>query len=227
MSYIKKNIDDIRKKINNLNSDVIIVGVTKFVLLQSILEAMDAGLTDFGESKIQEAIPKIASLKDKNIKWHFIGHLQSNKINKSIEYFSTIQSIDSIEIAKKMSESLVKHNFSIEAFIEVKVSTESTKFGAEPEQVIAIAGEISGLQNINLKGLMAMAPYSKNPESARPYFKNAKSIFDEIKRNCPGIKMQYLSMGMTDDYIVAIEEGANMVRIGKGIFGDRNKNKLV
>ncbi len=223
MANIKQNIENIKKVISNLNKETKIVGVTKSVDVERIVEAIEAGLTDFGENKVQEAIPKIEILKHKNIKWHFIGHLQSNKINKTIKYFNIVQSIDTVELAMKMSEALARDNMSIDAFIEVKVSREPTKFGASPEQILRIIEKISKLKNINLYGFMAIAPYSENVEDARPYFKIAKSLFDEIKRNYSNenVKMQYLSMGMTDDYVVAIEEGANMVRIGTGIFGNR------
>jgi PLP dependent protein len=204
---------------------VTLVAVTKTQPPEVVCTAAALGLSLFGESKVQEAgekIPAINALHGK-IKWHFIGHLQTNKASKAVKLFSCIQSIDSLRLAEKVS-SLAAAGKPIEALLEIKVSDEDSKSGILPGEAGALIEGIKKLPGIKVTGLMTMAPYSDNPESARPYFKKAKSLFDELKRTAPGgnVTMETLSMGMSGDYIVAIEEGATMVRIGSAIFGERS-----
>lgn len=220
---IIKNIEQIFKNIEKINKNVILVAVTKTVPVEKILIAYNAGIRCFGESRIQEALPKIEMLKDKkDLNWHFIGHLQSNKIKKAVEYFSFIQSVDSLRIAEKISEVALSENKIINILIELNISNEKTKFGFSKENLGEILEKLKELKGIKIKGLMTIAPYFEDATKAKPYFKEMKRIFDEIaKRKIGNIEMEYLSMGMTNDYIVAMEEGANMIRIGTGIFGKR------
>jgi len=222
---IKANIEAVLEHIRSTGSNVKLIGVTKTVGAEEMEAAVESGLSEFGESKVQEALPKIELLnsRHKNLKFHFIGHLQTNKVNKAVSYFSMIQSVDSEKLASKISASAKASRKTVDALLEVKVSAEDTKFGIDPGKIKELAGKISGLDNIKIRGLMAMAPYFDNPEDSRPYFKMARKLFDEVKKaDIKNTEMQVLSMGMTDDYKVAIEEGSNMVRIGRKIFGERD-----
>jgi pyridoxal phosphate enzyme (YggS family) len=219
---IKRNIEAILRKIAALNSSCRLLGVTKTFPAEAIEAAISAGLYEFGESKAQEAGEKIPGIKARheNVKWHFIGHLQTNKINKVVPLFDAIQSVDSLKLAEKISEALKRENRELDILLEVKVSGEDTKFGVEPGELGGIVEGVKKMSNLRIKGLMAMAPYSDNPENARPYFKKARRLFEEIKR--AGTEMEILSMGMSDDYMAAMEEGSTMIRIGTGIFGRRS-----
>jgi pyridoxal phosphate enzyme (YggS family) len=222
---IKRNIEAISARIKAINSGVKLLAVSKTFDKDAVAAAIQAGLNEFGESKIQEAeekIPAINALRGK-IKWHFIGHLQTNKASKAVKLFSCIQSIDSLRLAEKVS-SLAAVGNPIEALLEIKVSDEDSKSGILPGEAGAVIEGIKKLPGIKVTGLMTMAPYSDNPENARPYFKKAKALFDGLKRTAAGgnVTMETLSMGMSGDYITAIEEGATMVRIGSAIFGERS-----
>jgi len=221
---IIKNIEQIFKNIEKINKNVILVAVTKTVPTEKILVAYNTGIRYFGESKIQEALPKIEILKDKNdLNWHFIGHLQSNKVKKAVDNFSLIQSVDSLQLAEKISEVALSESKIIDVLIELNISNEKAKFGFLKENFGQVLEKLKELKGIKIKGLMTIAPYFEDANKARPYFKEMKRIFDEIaKSKIENIEMEYLSMGMTNDYLVAMEEGANMIRIGTGIFGKRN-----
>jgi PLP dependent protein len=222
---IKRNIESVLSKIRAVNSSIKLLAVSKTFDKESVAAAVQAGLTEFGESKIQEAEEKIPAVNElfKNLKWHFIGHLQTNKVSKAITFFDCVQTIDSLRLAEKISQSAAGTK-TVEALLEIKVSGEETKFGILPEEAGTVIDGIKKLQGISIKGLMTMAPYSDNPENARPYFKKAKALFDELKRTAAGgnVTMETLSMGMSGDYLVAIEEGSTMVRIGSAIFGKKN-----
>ena len=221
---IKKNIENILKEINKINKEAILVAITKFVSVDKILAAFNSGITHFGESRIQEVIEKwnfYNQIRNK-INLHFVGHLQSNKVNKAINYFDYIQSIDDFEIAKKISDAALKINKIIDIFLEIKISNEETKYGFLKDNLYKTLNKLQLLKNIKIKGLMTIAPYFENPENTRPYFKEMKKIFDEIKKmSINNFDLKYLSMGMSGDYKVALEEGANMLRIGTAIFGER------
>jgi PLP dependent protein len=223
--YVKKNVDDIRKEIFLLNNGVKLLGVTKFHPVEAIEAAIESGLSEFGESRVQEASEKIAYIneKHKGIKWHFIGHLQTNKAGKVVEDFNVIESCDSLKLAQKISECAVRNGITANCFLEIKVSTEKSKYGVVPDNVFEVLNGLQNLKNITIRGLMTMAPYSADRENSRPYFKITRKLFDDIKRTMTGgnMVMEELSMGMSDDYRTAIEEGSTLVRIGTKIFGSR------
>ncbi len=223
---IKRNIEVILKKIAAVNGSARLLAVTKTHPAEAIEAAISAGLYEFGESKAQEAGEKIPALKEKykNVRWHFIGHLQTNKVNKVVPLFDAIQSIDSVKLAEKVSEAAARAGLERDALLEVKTSGEDAKFGIKPEEVPAAIKALKQFPNLKIRGLMTMAPYSDDPEKARPYFKKARQLFEEIKKAGAGgnASMEILSMGMSDDYITALEEGSTMVRIGSAIFGRRN-----
>ena len=215
---IKENIEKIRKE---LPSNIVIVAATKTRAIEEIKQAIPAEIEIIGENYVQEAESKQKELKGK-VKVHCIGHLQQNKVKKAVEIFDMIQTVDSLKIAKEIDKRCRAINKIMPILIEVNIGKEENKSGCMPEDVEKIAIEISNLKNIKIKGLMTMCPVFDNPEKYRPYFKEMKKIFDKIKeKRIPDTDMELLSMGMSDSYKIAAEEGANMVRIGAGIFRGR------
>jgi len=215
---IKENIEKIRKE---LPSNIVIVAATKTRAIEEIKQAIPAEIEIIGENYVQEAESKQKELKGK-VKVHCIGHLQQNKVKKAVEIFDMIQTVDSLKIAKEIDKRCRAINKIMPILIEVNIGKEENKSGCMPEDVEKIAIEISNLKNIKIKGLMTMGPVFDNPEKYRPYFKEMKKIFDKIKeKRIPDTDMELLSMGMSDSYKIAAEEGANMVRIGAGIFRGR------
>ncbi len=214
---IKENT---RKLLNELPKSVELVAAAKTRNAYEILEAIEAGVRIIGENYMQEA-EKLHSLYS-NIKWHFIGHLQKNKIKKAVKIFDMIETVDSLAIGEEINKASAKGNKVMPILIEINSGREKQKFGVLPESVKSLIKKLSKLPNIKIMGLMTMGPRFENPISSRPYFRETKRIFEEIKtENFPNVEMKYLSMGMSNSYRIAIEEGANMVRIGTGIFGKR------
>ena len=203
--------------------DVKLVAVTKTVPVERIKAAADLGLRVFGENRVQEAQEKIAACRsqcpDCAIEWHMIGHLQKNKAKTAVRLFELIHSLDSIELAGLLNKHAEEAGKVQRVLIEVKLSPEETKYGVARENLMALMKSISGMKNLKLEGLMTVPPFFDNPETARPYFRNLRYLRDEAEKK--GFKLPELSMGMTNDYEVAILEGATMVRIGTGIFGER------
>jgi len=200
--------------------------------VEEIEEAIDAGATDIGENYVQEAGQVYSALKKKaaKVKWHMIGHLQTNKINKALRIFDVIQTIDSSEKAAAIDKRVEKAGRKIlPVYIEINIGSEFSKAGIKPaehepfEQYMEnLVGDMSQLEHLRVEGLMTMGPRFGNPEDVRPYFRRTRKIFERIKGlDLPNVNMKYLSMGMTNSYRIAIEEGSNMVRIGTVIFGER------
>lgn len=220
---LKDNIAKIREriilacsKVNRDPSEIKIVAVSKGRGLEDIKEAISSGLIDIGENRIQEALEKHSKLRaeggELKIKWHMIGHLQANKVKDAVKIFDLIHSVDSLTLAQEIDKRAAQMNKIQDILIEVKTSPEATKSGLDPDKVKEIIQDISRLKSINIKGLMTIAPLANHLEDARPYFKRLRQLRESIN-------MPYnLSMGMTDDFEVAIEEGADIVRIGRGIF---------
>ena len=226
MEVIKNNLDIIKEKIkkaalkaNRSSEEIKLVAVTKTATIGQIKEAISAGIKIIGENKVQEAKEKYQILTA-DTEWHLLGHLQTNKVKYAIEIFDCIQSVDSIKLAKEIDKRSLQFGKTTNVLVEVNVSGEETKYGIKPEEVELFLKEISEFSGIRVRGLMTIAPIEKDKEEVRPYFGKLREISKEIKsKNIKNVKMDYLSMGMTDDFEVAIEEGANMVRIGRGIFG--------
>ena len=224
MSTIAENLRSVRSRIEQAAeragrdpADIKLVAATKDVTAELILEAIKAGLTDIGENRVQEAEKKFGLLKEHPVTWHMIGHLQTNKVKSALEIFSVIQSVDSERLADEISQRAQKN---VKVFIEVNTSGEESKFGIKPEGTAELANSISGLPNLKLTGLMMMGPLTSNESDIRKSFRLLKDIFDQIKGlNLPSVELKYLSMGMSDDFEAAIEEGSNLVRIGRAIFG--------
>lgn len=201
--------------------DIIMVAVTKTVDVDRINEAIELGVTDIGENKVQEIQDKYQKINS-NVKWHMIGHLQSNKVKYIIDKVCMIHSLDRMSLAEEIQKRAEEHNISVDVLIQVNIAEEDSKFGLKKEEVIPFIESIRDFSRIRVKGLMTIAPYVENPEEVRFVFRDLKNLFEKIKElNIPNIDMKYLSMGMTNDYEIALEEGANIVRIGTGIFGKR------
>ncbi len=216
---IKENVEQI---LDELPKGVILVAAAKTRTAEEILEAIDAGVKIIGENYIQEAI-RMFEVIGKKVKWHFIGKLQKNKVKKAVKIFDMIETVDSVELAREIDKRCCEINKIMPVLIEINSGREPQKSGVFPEDALELVKEISSLPNIKVIGLMTMGPFAGDPEDARPYFVETKKIFDKIKKlNLPDVEMRYLSMGMTNSYQVAIEEGANLVRIGTKIFGMRN-----
>lgn len=195
------------------------VAVTKTATIEQTKEAISAGVRIIGENKVQEAKKKYQILTG-DIEWHLVGHLQTNKVKYAVEIFDLIHSVDSIKLAKEIDKRSLQFGKITNVLVEVNVSGEETKYGIRPEEVELFLGEISKFSGIRIRGLMTIVPIVKNKEEVRPYFKELKELSEKMRnKNIKNVKMDYLSMGMTDDFEVAIEEGANMVRIGRGVFG--------
>lgn len=227
--YIKTNIDNIKynieeaaKKSGRSLNDILLLAVTKTVDIDRIKVAVDCGLKDLGENRVQELVQKYEILNS-DCNWHLIGHLQTNKIKYIIDKVKLIHSVDSENLALEINNQAKKNNKIVDILVEINIADEATKFGIKPEDTEEIIIKLSNLSNINIKGFMTVAPLVNNAEDNRKYFEKLYKLFVDIKaKRIDNIDMKYLSMGMTNDYQIAVEEGANIVRIGTGIFGKRN-----
>jgi pyridoxal phosphate enzyme (YggS family) len=221
MNQIAENITRIRENIARVAGDrnVKLVAVSKTVPGERIAEAHHAGVKTFGENRIQEAIPKIGELNSLAIEWHFIGHLQTNKAKEAVRYFSWIQSIDSLKLLLQVEKEAAKQQKNMNLLLELNIGDEESKHGLNENDLPVILKAGSELHWCKICGLMIIPPFHEDPEKIRPYFKKLRKIRDDWHPHFP--ELTELSMGMSNDYEVAIEEGATMVRIGTSIFGSR------
>lgn len=223
---VKERIACVCAKFNRDPSQVAIVGVSKGRTVDDIRQAIAEGITEIGENKVQEARLKYNELSNIGyrlpvIKWHMVGHLQANKVKEAVKIFDLIQSVDSLHLAVEIDKQASRINKIQDVLIEVKTSPEAAKFGLNPEEAIEVIKEIPKRKNINLKGLMTIAPAVDNPNKARPYFKILRELLNKINElPVAGYQLRILSMGMSDDFEVALEEGSNMVRLGRAIFSE-------
>jgi pyridoxal phosphate enzyme (YggS family) len=227
---IKENLERVLERIEKACiragrkvEEVKLLGATKSRTVEEIKEAYDCGLKLFGENRVQEAKEKIPKLKELGVKacWHMIGHLQTNKVKHAVELFDVIESVDRERLVKELEKRLLKIGKKMDVLIEVKLSPEETKHGCSPQELEKLASLIISSPCLNLKGLMVVPPYFENPEEVRPYFANLRKLRDSLEKTF-GLKFPELSMGMSHDFEVAIEEGATIVRIGTAIFGERS-----
>ena len=202
--------------------EVTLVAVSKTKPVEMLQEAYDLGARVFGENKVQEITAKYDQLPP-DIRWHMIGHLQRNKVKYIIDKVAMIHSVDSLRLAETISQEAVRKERIMPILIEVNVAEEESKFGLRTDETISLVEQIAALPNLEIHGLMTIAPFVDDPEENRPVFRTLRELSGKIRsRQIPGVRMDILSMGMTNDYEVAIEEGATMVRVGTGIFGERN-----
>ena len=205
--------------------EITLIAVSKTKPVEMLQEIYDAGVRDFGENKVQELTEKYEVMPT-DMKWHMIGHLQRNKVKYIVDKVTLIHSVDSLRLAQEISKEAVKKEVIVPILIEVNISKEETKFGLAEDEVFSLIEEAAKLPNIQIKGLMTVAPPVADAEENRPIFKKIKQLSVDItNKNIDNVTMEILSMGMTNDYTVAIEEGATMVRVGTGIFGERDYSK--
>ena len=222
LDMVTGNIKSACQKAGREPGDVTLIAVSKTKPVSAIREAYEHGIREFGENKVQELVEKQEALP-KDIRWHMIGHLQRNKVKYIVDKAALIHSVDSVRLAEEISKEAVKKDIQASILVEVNVAEEESKFGVKVEDTEELVRKAALLPNIHVQGLMTIAPYVEDPEANRPIFRRLCKLAVDIKmKNIDNVHMDVLSMGMTGDYQVAIEEGATMVRVGTGIFGDRN-----
>lgn len=222
LANVEKNIEQACKNAGRSRDEVTLIAVSKTKPVEMLQEIYDENIRDFGENKVQELCSKMEQLPS-DIRWHMIGHLQRNKVKYIVGKVELIHSVDTYRLAEEINIQAKKQNVIVPILVEVNIAHEESKFGISAEDAILLVEEISKLENIRIKGLMTIAPYVENPEDNRLYFRKIKQLSVDItNKNIDNVFMEILSMGMTGDYMVAIEEGATIVRVGTGIFGERN-----
>ncbi|MCR5503004.1 MAG: YggS family pyridoxal phosphate-dependent enzyme [Lachnospiraceae bacterium] len=225
---VGENYLNVKRKIDAVKSDrkcpegVTLIAVSKTKPVPLLMEAYEAGARDFGENKVQEILAKYDEMP-KDVRWHMIGHLQTNKVRQVIDKVVMIHSVDSLHLAKEISKEAVKKGIVMPVLIEVNVAGEESKFGVSAADTADLIKEAAGLPGISVRGLMTIAPYVEDPEENRQYFVELRQLAVDIKsKNIDNVSMDFLSMGMTGDYETAVSEGATHVRVGTGIFGERD-----
>lgn len=232
MGSIRENIDAVNRikgeaavKSGRKAEDVLLCAVTKTRTADEINEAIDAGITDIGENKVQEIMDKFDSVKP--VRWHLIGHLQTNKVKYTIDKVSMIHSVDSLHLAQEIDKRAAQHGITMDILIQVNSAQEESKFGISTDETEGMIRDIlDKCPNIRIRGLMCIAPFAENPEDVRVYFAQVKKLYDEYSSiEHKNLDFKYLSMGMSHDYEVAILEGSNLIRVGTAIFGERDYSK--
>ena len=222
IKIVRDNIEKACSRCGRDPKEVTLIAVSKTKPVEDVRAAMAAGMEYFGENKVQELTMKMDTITEP-LHWNMIGHLQKNKVKYIVGRAELIHSVDSLDLAQKIQSEAAKKNVVANILLEVNVSGEESKFGIRPEQLEDLVRQIAVLPNVHIKGLMTVAPFTEDPEENRQYFRNLRNLAVDIKsKNIDNVTMSVLSMGMTGDYTVAIEEGATMVRVGTGIFGERN-----
>ena len=223
---IKRRVEAACLRVGRKPEEVTLIAVSKTKPVEMLREAYEAGARDFGENKVQEILTKEPELPE-DIRWHMIGHLQRNKVKYLIGKVTMIHSVDSLRLAEEISKESVKKDAQTDILLEINCAGEESKFGIRPKDTLALVRQIAVLPNVHIRGLMTVAPLTQTPEENRVYFQLMKKLSVDIaKKNIDNITMSILSMGMTNDYEVAIEEGSTMVRVGTGLFGARNYNQV-
>lgn len=226
---IKENIDGILERIANVcersgrnPEDITLIAVSKTVNADRAREAVEGGILNLGENRVQELTDKYEKLSDIDVKWHMIGHLQKNKVKYIIDKVELIHSVESVELANEIDKRAAKNNLKANILVELNIGEEESKFGIGEENVYDFIKSLEQFENINVLGIMTVAPFAEAPEEIRWVFKKMKVIFDKLSSmNIKNSNMKFLSMGMTNDFEIAIEEGANIIRIGTALFGER------
>lgn len=227
IARVKEIIKEAAEKSGRSEDDVLLLAVTKLHTPDEMNEAIDAGATDIGENKVQEVLSKYDSVKP--VRWHLIGHLQTNKVRQIIDKVVMIHSVDSIHLAEEIEKRCAQADIRMDILIQVDPAEQETKFGADPsdlpDMIRTIAAECP---HVTVRGLMCIAPFYEDPEETRPFFREVKRLYDKCREDFDGVDnvdMRYLSMGMTNDFRIAVEEGSNLVRVGTAIFGYRDYRK--
>lgn len=231
MASIQENIAGVMEKISRAAeragrdpSDITVVAVAKGVDVERIQAAVEGGISIIGENKVQEAQHKVRAT-DGSITWHMVGHLQRNKVKEAVRIFAMIQSLDSLRLAEEINSRALTAGTIMDVLVQVNTSDEETKFGLEPQETLDFLRTISSFKGLSVRGLMTIGVFLPDPEQVRPCFRKLRELQKQIiEADIPNVEMEYLSMGMSSDYEVAIEEGANFVRIGTAIFGPREES---
>ena len=222
LEQVRKNIDEACRMAGRDPKEVTLIAVSKTKPVSMLKEAYDAGARCFGENKVQEIMDKHPQLPE-DIQWHMIGHLQRNKVKYIVDKVSMIHSVDSLRLAQTIEQEAAKHNVCVPVLLEVNVAQEESKFRLKMDEVLPLIETIADFPHIKVQGLMTIAPYVEDAEDNRDFFRQLKKLSVDIEaKNINNVSMSVLSMGMTGDYQVAVQEGATMVRVGTGIFGERN-----
>lgn len=226
---IEDNLNNVHQRIRNTCQktgrdviEIILIAVSKTIPVETIKLAVACGIKHIGENRVQEAQDKFREL-NKIATWHLVGHLQTNKVKTALQIFDFIHSIDSYHLAQEISKRALQLGRTIDCLVEVNTSGEATKFGVSPKETVGLIKKIAPLPAVQLKGLMTIGAFLPDPEDVRPCFKLLKNLKEEVQNaGVDNVEMKFLSMGMTNDFEIAIEEGANMIRVGRAIFGERH-----
>lgn len=228
IAYVRANIAQATERVGRRPDTVTLVAVSKTKPVELIKLAYELGLRDFGENRVQDALPKIAEFRYAGlhpVAWHMIGHLQRNKANKVIGSFDSIQSVDTLQLAQALNHHAAELEQRIAILLQVNIAGEASKEGVTPEEALALAPQLVALPQLDVQGVMTVAPQVQDPETVRPVFRRLHELRERLREAAPQSAWQHLSMGMTDDYCVAIEEGATIVRVGRAIFGERERTQ--
>ena len=226
LAHVEKNIQMACERVGRDPGEVTLIAVSKTKPVEDLMEIYDAGIRCFGENKVQELCDKIDKMPE-DIQWHMIGHLQRNKVKYIVDRVALIHSVDSFRLAEEINIQAKKRGIVVPILVEVNIAEEETKFGVTRDDAIELVKQIATLDGIQIKGLMTIAPYVVDSEENRGFFRKIKELsIDIMNQNIDNVGMDVISMGMTGDYEVAIEEGATMVRVGTGIFGKRDYSKV-
>jgi hypothetical protein len=226
LSVVKARIQGACIRAGRSSSEVRLVGVTKTVSPDRIREGIEAGITHLGENYVQEATKKVDALSDEDVSWHFIGHLQSNKVKTVIDWCSMIHTVDRESLALEIDRQAGRRRKTIPVLLQVNIGDEETKSGVDPEDLQSLFRAISRLQWLDVRGLMVLPPYDENPELARPYFASLRELLQNLREQAAHPEnLRELSMGMSHDFEVAIEEGATLIRVGTALFGTRSTSR--
>ena len=227
LAQVQKNIEESCRNVNRDPGEVTLIAVSKTKPVEMLREAYDAGARVFGENKVQEIVDKYDHMPS-DVKWHMIGHLQRNKVKYIVDKVAMIHSVDSFRLAETIEKEAAKKNVTVPILIEVNVAQEESKFGTTTEETEKLVRDISFLPGVHIKGLMTIAPFVEDPEENRIYFRKLRQLAVDIgNKNIDNVSMSILSMGMTGDYTVAVQEGSAIVRVGTGIFGERDYSKTI
>ncbi|GAC1380209.1 MAG: YggS family pyridoxal phosphate-dependent enzyme [Ktedonobacteraceae bacterium] len=221
IAQVRSAIAEAAQRIGRQVSEITLVAVSKTVSVELVKMAYNLGVTNFGENRVQDALPKIAAFHPQDVRWHMIGHLQSNKAGKVVGSFDAVQSVDSLHLALTLNRHALEHGTRLPVLLQVNVSGETSKEGMVLTAAPQVARQIAALPALEVQGLMTIAPLVNNPAEVRTVFRGLHNLCTQLQNELPQCSWQHLSMGMTDDYRVAIEEGATIVRIGRAIFGKR------
>lgn len=222
LKKVEENIQKACDRVGRKREEVTLIAVSKTKPIEDIEEILEENVIDFGENKVQELCDKYEKIS-RPVNWHLIGHLQTNKVKYVVDKVALIHSVDSYKLAEQINKEAKKKNTVVPILLQVNIAREDTKFGLEKEEVLPLIEKIKDMEGIQIRGLMTIAPFVTNPEENRVHFKNLYQLYVDIKqKSINNVIMDTLSMGMTGDYQVAIEEGATMIRVGTGIFGERN-----